>query len=131
MPLDITGVDIYQFMREVYAMSFPAGLGIHHYREGELDHDTIQSIVNEKCQGNALFVMDYVHGRCCGMVVWKDENGLLYIRDTWHRHTAEELDELLRRCGMTRKEYVPKPRPESLLSTAREYMEQVFWRSKR
>lgn len=46
--------------------------------------------------------MDYVHGRCCKMVVWK-EGKQLWIRNTWYDHSDYDLEQLLERCGFTQE----------------------------
>lgn len=96
--IDITGTDLVKFAQEVYALSQPQGLGIVHYRAGELDAETARRLVDEG-KGRIALSMDYVRGRACKMTVYK-QDGRLEIRERWFDHSDEQLTELLRRCNI-------------------------------
>ena len=36
MEIDVTGIDLIQFIKEVYKLSVPAGLGYLHFRDGKM-----------------------------------------------------------------------------------------------
>lgn len=96
--IDITGVDPVKFVKTVYALSKPQGLGLLHYQPGELsDEDARRCIVGEG--DDARISMDYVRGRACKMTAWH-ENGRLVIRDKWFDHTDEQLHALLDAVGL-------------------------------
>jgi len=97
--INITGVDLIKFVKEVYELSMPQGLGFLHYKAGGLtDEEAKQFIISkvpEHCYPKNIVVdMDYVKGRACKMIVFK-ENDKLYIRSSWYDHMDEQLRELL------------------------------------
>ena len=96
--IDITGVDLKAFVKAVYALSVPKGLGFLHERSGELDDETAERII-EHAKTYGHLCMDYVHGRCCKMNA-DLRNGKVVIDDRWYDHSAEDLSELLRIVGM-------------------------------
>lgn len=100
MPINITGVDLKKFVKEVYNLSQPQGLGILHYREGGLTDEEAESILAEGTPHHPVD-MDYVHGRACKMVVFNNDDKLT-IPDRWYDHTDNQLIELLKRCGVDR-----------------------------
>jgi hypothetical protein len=97
--LDITGVDPILFIKNVYALSVPVGMGFLHFREGELDDATAVDIWHGHFV-NPCISMDYVHGRGCKMTVW-NKNGRLYIDEKWFDHTPEQLQKLFDMCNIT------------------------------
>lgn len=100
MAIDILNVDLLQFVKEVYALSHPQGMGHFHFQLGPLADEEAKAIINSR-EGNGIAVsMDYVRGRACKMTVWRAADGTLSIRDEWYDHTATDLAELLRRCGI-------------------------------
>ncbi len=97
--IDITGVDLIGFIKKVYELSVPQGLGFLHYKAGGLtDAEAKQHIISETPEHfhskNIVVDMDYVDGRACKMIVFK-ENDKLYIRNSWYDHMDEQLRELL------------------------------------
>ena len=97
--IDITGVNLIEFVKRVYELSIPQGLGFLHYKNrGLTDEEAKQLILPEKegCQyaKNIVVDMDYIKGRACKMIVFK-ENDKLYIRNSWYDHMDEQLRELL------------------------------------
>ena len=87
--IDITGVDLVVFVKKVYELSVPQGLGMLHFKEGRLSDEEAKEIV-----GRGYISMDYVHGRACKMKVFKKDEKL-YIPDRWYDHTDYQLNELL------------------------------------
>ncbi len=94
------------FVKKVYSMSRPVGMGILHFKEGELTDEEVRQIINipEKHGNRQVIVrMDYVHGRQCKMNVYRDMEGRFYIEEYWYDHTDYQLKELLESIGV---EYV-------------------------
>ncbi len=99
--IEITGVDLKEFAKKVYELSLPQGLGYLHYEKGGLSDKQAEQIVTGITSGifarnnNRIALdMDYVSGRACKMVVFKEE-GKLYIRKNWYDHTDTQLKLLL------------------------------------
>jgi hypothetical protein len=99
---EITGVDLKTFIKEVYALSCPVGLGMLHYKPGPLSDEDVNEWVASAMAHNGgsdvVVDMDYVLGRCCKMVVWRRKDRL-FIRDDWYDHSPDELAQLLNRVG--------------------------------
>lgn len=83
----------------VYDLSQPVGMGHLHWRPGRLDKVTEDAIMEAEPSGDIAVHMDYVHGRCCKFIVFK-QDGKLWIRPEWHDHTEGDLITLLYRLGM-------------------------------
>ena len=62
--IEVTGVDLSLFIRTVYALSRPKGMGFLHFQEGDIDQATLDALLNNNYPHIAL-AMDYVHGRAC------------------------------------------------------------------
>ena len=90
--IDITGIDLVAFAQKVYELSVPRGLGLLHDRAGGLSQDDAKALVNSS--GDIALRMDYVHGRGCKMIVFREE-GRLEIKDSWYDHTDGDLQNLL------------------------------------
>lgn len=97
--INITGVDLKQFVAEVYNLSKPQGLGYIHYKKGPLDNETIEKIIDSPHYVDCIINMDYVHGRACKINVYEKDDQW-FIDNQWFDHTPEDLKELLRRCGI-------------------------------
>ena len=94
--IDITGVDLKEFAKEVYRLSIPRGLGRLHFVAGELsDEDAAACIVN----GNLH--MDYVHGRGCKMNVMKNGFGRSMAPSSWYDHDDVDYENLLAKFGFS------------------------------
>lgn len=91
--IDITGVDLKMFVKKVYELSMPQGLGFLHYQEGGLTDGEAETLLAHSDDRIAID-MDYVKGRACKMIVFR-ENGKLFIRNSWYDHTDDQLRELL------------------------------------
>ena len=104
MEIDITGINLIEFVKEVYRLSVPAGMGWLHFTAGELTNGEAEEILNIwKNDKQFALEMDYVRGRACKMTLFRKENNL-YIRSPWHDHTDVQLTKLL-------KAVWPKDRP--------------------
>lgn len=99
--IEITGVDLRKFIKEVYALSQPQGMGFLHYQGGDLPEDKVDEIL-ARGRPDCPVAMDYVIGRACKMFV-RAEDGKLFIAGNWYDHTDAHLRELLDRCGIERK----------------------------
>jgi len=96
MEIDVTGIDLIKFIREVYKLSIPAGLGWIHFTEGELTDEEAKEIL-DIWKNNKQFAlyMDYIKGRACKMTIFKNKDKL-YIRSSWFDHTDIQLKKLLK-----------------------------------
>ena len=108
--LEITGVDLRKFVRAVYDMSEPMGMGFLHFKEGSLPDEDVDHILS-LVHGDALVNMDYVRGRCCKMAVYK-VGDRLFMRAKWYDHEGRE-DDLLKAVGMPRIEIKELPTKET------------------
>ena len=96
--IDITGVDLIAFVKGVYGLSRPQGLGFLHFEDGGLSDEEAQNIVRVDDPRMPVH-MDYVKGRACKMRVYK-EGDKLYIYDSWHDHSPDQLRALLEGLGV-------------------------------
>lgn len=115
--IEITGVDMAKFVKKVYELSKPLGMGFLHFTPEPLSDEEAKSLINDndpkiKCS------LDYVKGRSCKMTVHKEISGSmfnkkekLFIRSPWFDHTDSQLKELLEHCGfninLETKEHAP------------------------
>ena len=92
--IEVTGIDLKQFAKDVYDLSVPQGLGFLRFEKGGLQDDVAEKLVFRE----PLYPlnMDYVHGRACKMTVRKDGEKL-FIDNTWYDHTDDQFKELLSR----------------------------------
>jgi hypothetical protein len=96
--IDITGVNLHKFVKEIYALSRPQGLGAFHFVEGPLSDEQANAIVAQYANNRNIAVsMDYVNGRACKMVVFRKKERL-EIGDQWFDHSNADLWELRNRC---------------------------------
>ena len=96
--LNVTNVDLKRFVKEVYNLSKPVGMGFLHYQPGELTDAEASQIVNTKpLYGKALLSLDYIKGRACKMTVFED-NGQRWINNDWFDHSASDLAKLREVC---------------------------------
>ncbi len=87
-------------VKAAYTLSVPIGMGHLHYRQGPLDEGTLKDILSHEHYGDVAVHLDYVHGRCCKFVVFKDEAGKLFIAPDWYDHSEPELVSLLTTIGI-------------------------------
>jgi hypothetical protein len=97
--IDITNVDLRQFVKEVYNLSAPQGLGFLHFTPTPLSEEDVDKILANK-EDRVVLDMDYVKGRACKMVVWKSHDGGMEIKNGWYDHTDTQLVKLLQTCGL-------------------------------
>ena len=111
MEIDITGIDLIQFIKEVYKLSVPAGLGWLHFTEGELTDEEAKEILDTwKNDKQFALDMDYIGGRGCKMTVFRKGKNL-YIRSPWYDHTDIQLKKLLKAVWPKDKPF-PELEPE-------------------
>lgn len=92
--INITGVDLKEFIKQVYILSKPQGMGFLNFVEtGSLNNCEVEEILSRGLD-YAPVSMDYIKGRACKMTVFK-ENNKLYISDNWYDHTNNQLIDLL------------------------------------
>lgn len=71
MEIDITGIDLIKFIKEVYGLSVPAGLGWLHFTEGEPTDEEAKEILDVwKRDKQFVLDLDYIKGRACKMIVF-------------------------------------------------------------
>lgn len=109
MPLDpdyhlvIPRDKLKEAVKKAYELSQPVGMGILHYREGPLTDEEAQGLI-DLCKGShmKLVRMDYVHGRCCKLTIYRHptDESLALIVAYWQDHTDSQLAELLTTCGV-------------------------------
>lgn len=95
MKVDITGVMLPEFVKEVYNKSGAQGLGVLHYTPKGLSNDEVNEILDAPSFGSAILSMDYIKGRACKMTVFKEEDSM-YINYPWFDHTHEDFVALLK-----------------------------------
>ena len=94
--IDITDVNMVEFVKKVYELSRPQGMGLMHFQPGAMSDEDAQSLIHK----DGTVSMDYVSGRACKMCVRKDD-GRLFISDQWYDHSDAHLEELLEHCGVS------------------------------
>ena len=100
--IDVTGIDLVKFVQAVYRISKPQGMGILHYKAGELSEEDAKAIVKrDETSSTCALSMDYVHGRACKMGVRREPDNRLSISDRWYDHTSQDLQDLLGELGIT------------------------------
>lgn len=100
--IEITGIgiDLRRFVKTVYDLSSPQGLGFLHFTLEPLTDGEAQEIVDTwKDDKQMALGLDYIKGRSCKMDVFR-EGKKLYIFKNWHDHSPDDLKELLCRCGL-------------------------------
>jgi len=92
--IEVTGIDLGKFARKVYELSTPSG-DIHK----RLSETMLGVVLKQHGERNwRRFVLDMhkVHNRQCNMTVYESADGKWYINDTWHGHTTEQFEQLLK-----------------------------------
>ncbi len=93
--LEMGDINLHQFVRDVYELSVPQGLGWLHATSKPLSDEDVEEILGRGDDQIALR-MDYVQGRSCKMTLFK-ENGTYQMNTPWYDHTDKQLQELLSR----------------------------------
>ena len=96
--IDVTKIDKVEFVKKVYELSRPQGLGMLHYTPSPLSDEEAKSLIQE----NGEIHMDYVKGRSCKFHSYNRGNKL-YINDCWYDHTDEQFEELLSSVGLLKE----------------------------
>jgi len=91
--LEITGANLIDVVKAAYDLSKPVGMGFMHYTPEPLTDDEARELINGDRSGVALS-LDYVKGRACKLVVFKDEERL-FVRKDWYDHSDSDLDKLI------------------------------------
>ncbi len=113
MKVDITGVMLPKFVKEVYIRSGAQGLGVLHYKPEGLTNDEVNEILDVTQFGSTILSLDYIHGRACKMTVFKENDGI-YINYPWYDHTHEAFVGLLKAVWPKGKPFpVLKPNPHN------------------
>lgn len=87
-------------IKKAFDLSRPQGLGFIHHREGPLEEEAVQQIMDNS-YNRLLANMDYVHGRSCKFHVRQaEEDGFMLIEPRWYDHGDYQLDELLTSLGV-------------------------------
>ena len=88
--------DLIKFIKTVYDLSMPQGMGFLHFIPKPLTDDEANNCIKDvKDQSDIAVNMDYVIGRSCKMVVFLEDNKDLVIRIPWYDHTDMQLKKLL------------------------------------
>lgn len=96
--IDITGVNLVEFVKKAYELSRPQGMGYLHFTQDPLSDDEANYIISKSQNERFAVDMDYVKGRAVKMGVRRtivDDSVRLEIRDKWYDHTEEQLLDLL------------------------------------
>lgn len=86
--------DLVAIVQHAYDLSKPQGMGYMHFVEGPLPLEEAKEYV--RMNGEIAISLDYIRGRACKLVVFRDEDGL-WMRGDWFDHSDEALQELVRR----------------------------------
>jgi|SRR5882762_6893106 len=99
--IDVTNVDLKEFIKEAYNLSKPVGLGFLHFQPGDLEDADVEKILNKQSvnKDGECLSMDYINGRSCKMHIF-NKDGHLFIHDNWYDHTENQLKELLQKFGL-------------------------------
>ena len=93
--IDITDVNMVEFVKKVYELSRSQGMGMMHFVEGPMSDEDAQSLIND----DRTVSMDYVSGRACKMYT-RIQDGRIVINDSWYDHSDSQLAELLEHIGL-------------------------------
>ena len=97
--IDVTGVDLVKFVQEVYNLSKPQGMGLIHFTPEPLSDSDAAQVIEQSTNNDSIELsLDYVKGRACKMVIFKDGDKR-YIQDTWFDHGSGLLEQLLKNIG--------------------------------
>ena len=99
--VDITGVDLVEFVNAVYDLSVPQGMGFLHATDAPLTDEEAKLYILDQ-ESRSAVSMDYVKGRACKIHVRRDGEKLV-LPDTWYDHTDRIYDQLLGKFGFSRK----------------------------
>ena len=83
-----------KLVANAYKMSRPVGMGLLHYREGDIPEEVLEALVSRLDSPNGTVSMDYVLGRQCKFCIFKRDNEM-FIEDYWYDHSPEQFKALL------------------------------------
>lgn len=96
MDVDFTGINPVKFIKEVYNLSIPQGLGFLHFEAGGLTTKEAKELLKSWEKDKMIYLgMDYVKGRACKMIVFRKEDKL-FFRVPWYDHTDVQTEKLLK-----------------------------------
>jgi hypothetical protein len=100
--IDVTGIDMREFISACYEESRAQGMGHLHFRPGPIPDDVLEKILDSAQPGQAgeVMCMDYVLGRSVKMIVYRSEDGKLWVRKNWFDHDDLQLRRALNRAGL-------------------------------
>ena len=100
--VSLKDVDLNAFVKAVYELSAPRGLGFLHYEEGGLTTEEAQWILDagEGKPKHIIAHMDYIKGRACKMLIRVGEDEMPFIELPWYDHTDDQTEELLKRFNL-------------------------------
>lgn len=93
--IDITDVNMVQFVQKVYELSRPQGMGMMHFVDGPLSEEDAKRYID----ADGHVSMDYVSGRACKMYT-RIQDGRKVINDRWFDHSDDQFAELLEHIGL-------------------------------
>lgn len=102
--IDVTGVDLKLFVKTVYNLSKPQGMGFMHFTPEDMTDEEADAVLAvQRPNSRYPICLDYVKGRACKMNVARGEEGeehKLFILSTWYDHSPFALKELLKVCNI-------------------------------
>lgn len=100
--IEVTGVDLRKLVQAVYRNSRPQGLGMLHFKEGDLSSEQVEKIVGDvRVSGvESVLRLDYVNGRACKFGLYRDESERLWVRKDWFDHSELDLRRMLKEAGV-------------------------------
>ena len=93
--IDITDVNMVVFVKKVYELSRPQGMGMMHFTAGPMSTEDAERLI----QADGTVSMDYVSGRACKMHT-RLQGDRIVINDSWYDHSDAQFAELLKHIGV-------------------------------
>lgn len=94
--IDVTELDVRALVKAAYAASSPCGLGFLHARDGELDDEMLNVIIERGVKYlHGGVRLDYVHGRAVKFDIRVHE-GRRWVKLNWFDHSPEDIKRILR-----------------------------------
>jgi hypothetical protein len=101
--IKVDKLDMVKFVRDVYALSSPQGLGFFHFKDGDLSEQEAKEMVDNYSEDKRIAIsLDYINGRSCKMTIFRSETGY-DLPDSWYDHSESQYNELLKRHGIKRE----------------------------
>ena len=100
--IDITDVDIEQFLQKCYQFSRPRGFGYLHLdnKHNKISVDDMAMFVSQLRESGSVH-LDYVNGRSVEMYIFT-RKGRTLINNDWYDHTSDQFDTVLKAVGVER-----------------------------